>query len=142
MITTQMRFANALIFLVFEKACENDMIMMNIIWGKGIIWVNRLLNLLVRNDLQQTQLTSVETMNELIDRIEFKVSECAELVRIRVSNLEKFDVQLNEIKTALLTTYELVRKLKGIPCTSAELAARGVSYYWFIPRRINIDLLE
>ena len=55
---------------------------MNNIWGEGITWVNQPLKRLVRNDLHQTQLTSVETMSEFIDRIEVKVSECAELVGI------------------------------------------------------------
>ena len=44
---------------------------------------------------------------------------------VQVSNLEKFDVLLNGIKTALPTTYELVRTLTGVPCTSVELAAQG-----------------
>ena len=80
---------------------------------------------MAQTDLHQTQLTGVETMSEFIDRIELKVSECAELVGIQVSNLEKFDVLLNGIKTALPTTYELVRTLTGVPCTSVELAAQG-----------------
>ena len=87
--------------------------------------MNQLLNLLARNDLHQTQLKSVETVSEFIDRIEFKVSECAKLVGIQVSNLEKFNILVNGIKTALPTTYELVRKLTGVPCTSVELAAQG-----------------
>ena len=44
---------------------------------------------------------------------------------IQVSNLEKFDALLNVIKTALPITYELVRRLAGVPCTSEGLAAQG-----------------
>ena len=44
---------------------------------------------------------------------------------IRVSNLEKLDVLLNGIKTALPTTYDLGRKLAGVPYMSVKLAAQG-----------------
>ena len=73
--------------------------MMNNMLGERIIWLNRLLNLLARNDLQQAQFTRVETMSEFVDNIEFKVSECAKLVGIQVRILEKFDVLLNGLTT-------------------------------------------
>ena len=68
------------------------------------------------------------------------MSEFGELVGIRVSDIEKFDVLLDGIKTALPTTYGLVCKFAGVPCMSVEIATqKDVNYCWVQPRKINLS---
>ena len=50
-INTKIVPANALIFIVFKKACVSDSFIMIKIWGDGVFWVNELIKLLVLDDL-------------------------------------------------------------------------------------------
>ena len=84
---------------MLKKACENDTVMMNKICGEGSIWVNYLLKLLALNDLHQTQLSSVESTSEFIERIELKTSKFRELVGIRVSDTREFHLLLNIVNS-------------------------------------------
>ena len=72
-------------------------------------WVNYLLKSLVFNDLHETRIRSVEIMNPFSDGIEFKICELRAQVRIKVTELGRFDLLFEGIKTALPTTYALVQ---------------------------------
>ena len=56
---------------------------------------------------------------------------------IRVSETGKFDLLLDEIKTALPITDGLVREVVGVSCISAAAATHGLALLLASPKEIN-----
>ena len=64
--------ANAIIFAVFQRACESDSFIMIQILGEGITWVIQQLKLLLLNDLNESQTIQGKTMNQFSEGLEIK----------------------------------------------------------------------
>ena len=62
-------------FLVLEKACEDDGFMMTEIWKKGNTWVNHILKLLSFNDSCSLQMSNGETVEKFDEKVSYTIAE-------------------------------------------------------------------
>ena len=83
-----------MMFLVLEKACEDDYFMMTEIWKNGNTWVNYLLRILAFNDSCSLEIRKGETNDKFDERVSYTITEDTKN-GTRTTQFRGFDVLLN-----------------------------------------------